>query len=153
MPRWSPSCRPCPTSASGRSPSHSTTSPTRAGTVPPTKPPTAHPSAATAGRAQVELLNRLNREFIATRGDMQPLQMVPTEYRTLDDSAYRCEIRETSTPGSDLVHGCESLSIDDRCSCHGWRCDHDEPSNDRLVSAGDCGPGRGTGTTVAGPPP
>ncbi|WP_222870737.1 beta-N-acetylglucosaminidase domain-containing protein [Micromonospora sp. MP36] len=52
------------------------------------------PSAATAGRAQVELLNRLNREFIAMCEDMQPLQMVPTEYRTLTDSAYRREIRE-----------------------------------------------------------
>ncbi|MGC5309790.1 helix-turn-helix domain-containing protein [Micromonospora zamorensis] len=57
-------------------------------------------------------------------------------------------------PGTnDLVHGCESLSIDDRCWHHGWCCDHDESSDDRSVPAGDSGPGRGAGTAVAGPPP
>jgi hyaluronoglucosaminidase len=52
------------------------------------------PSSEAAAGAQVELLNGLQRGFIADHDGAQPLQMVPTEYRGTDDSPYRTVVRE-----------------------------------------------------------
>jgi hyaluronoglucosaminidase len=52
------------------------------------------PSTEAAARAQVDLLNTLQRDFVAGHDGVQPLQMVPTEYRNTDDSPYRRVIRE-----------------------------------------------------------
>ncbi|HEX2562431.1 MAG TPA: beta-N-acetylglucosaminidase domain-containing protein [Acidimicrobiales bacterium] len=52
------------------------------------------PSTEAAARAQVDLLNGLQRGFVAGHEGAQPLQMVPTEYRNTDDSPYRRVIRE-----------------------------------------------------------
>jgi hyaluronoglucosaminidase len=56
-----------------------------------------------AGRAQVELLNALQRGFIADHEGAQPLQMVPTEYRGTDDSPYRRVIREQLDPAVEVM--------------------------------------------------
>jgi hyaluronoglucosaminidase len=50
-------------------------------------------SAEAAGRAQVRLLNTVQRDFVATHEGTHPLQMVPTEYRRTDDSPYRTVLR------------------------------------------------------------
>ncbi|MEU9125394.1 beta-N-acetylglucosaminidase domain-containing protein [Streptomyces sp. NPDC048506] len=42
-----------------------------------------------AGAAQAHLLNRVQREFIATHPGAQPLQMVPTEYYDVKPSPYK----------------------------------------------------------------
>ncbi|ROQ59399.1 hyaluronoglucosaminidase [Streptomyces sp. 840.1] len=42
-----------------------------------------------AGAAQAYLLNRVNKEFIATHPGAQPLQMVPTEYYNISESPYK----------------------------------------------------------------
>src|ERR687897_944231 len=52
------------------------------------------PSSEAAARAQVDLFNGLQRGFVAGHDGVQPLQMVPTEYRNTDDSPYRRVIRE-----------------------------------------------------------
>jgi hyaluronoglucosaminidase len=52
------------------------------------------PSAEAAARAQVDLFNRLQHGFVAEHDGTQPLQMVPTEYRSTDDSPYRTVVRE-----------------------------------------------------------
>ncbi len=52
------------------------------------------PSTEAAARAQVDLLNGLQRGFVADHDGVQPLQMVPTEYHNTDDSPYRRVIRE-----------------------------------------------------------
>ncbi|MET8976543.1 beta-N-acetylglucosaminidase domain-containing protein [Streptomyces sp. NPDC004539] len=52
------------------------------------------PSQQSAARAQVDLLNRLQREFLATRPGTQPLQMVPTEYGDVTETPYKKTIRE-----------------------------------------------------------
>src|SRR5215218_7636236 len=52
------------------------------------------PSTEAAARAQVDLLNGLQRGFVAGHDGVQPLQMVPTEYRNTDDSPYRRVVRE-----------------------------------------------------------
>ncbi|GAA4853477.1 beta-N-acetylglucosaminidase domain-containing protein [Saccharopolyspora rosea] len=56
------------------------------------------PSQAAAGRAQVDLLNRVQREFIATHDGARPLQTVPTEYSDTADSPYKRTIREQLDP-------------------------------------------------------
>jgi hyaluronoglucosaminidase len=56
-----------------------------------------------AARAQVELLNALQRGFIADHEGAQPLQMVPTEYRGTDDSPYRRVIREQLDPAVEVM--------------------------------------------------
>ncbi|HYZ98211.1 MAG TPA: beta-N-acetylglucosaminidase domain-containing protein, partial [Acidimicrobiales bacterium] len=61
------------------------------------------PSAAAAARAQVDLLNRLQRGFVADHDGAQPLQMVPTEYRTTDDSPYRTIVREQLDPAVEVM--------------------------------------------------
>jgi len=61
------------------------------------------PSPEAAARAQVELLNALQRGFIADHQGAQPLQMVPTEYRGTDDSPYRRVIREQLDPAIEVM--------------------------------------------------
>lgn len=51
-----------------------------------------------AGAAQAYLLNRVNKEFIATHPDAQPLQMVPTEYYDVKGSAYKKALSEQLDP-------------------------------------------------------
>ncbi|OIJ84601.1 beta-N-acetylglucosaminidase domain-containing protein [Streptomyces colonosanans] len=53
---------------------------------------------AAAGAAQAYLLNRVNREFIATHPGAQPLQMVPTEYYNVDASPYKKALSEQLDP-------------------------------------------------------
>ncbi|MEV0055261.1 beta-N-acetylglucosaminidase domain-containing protein [Saccharopolyspora shandongensis] len=52
------------------------------------------PSQQSAGQAQVDLLNRLQKEFIDTHEGAKPLQTVPTEYSDTEDSPYKRTIRE-----------------------------------------------------------
>jgi hyaluronoglucosaminidase len=47
-----------------------------------------------AGRAQSDLLNRIQREWVATKPDLAPLQMVPTEYYNVDETPYKKALRE-----------------------------------------------------------
>ncbi|MER7014834.1 beta-N-acetylglucosaminidase domain-containing protein [Saccharopolyspora sp. NPDC000359] len=56
------------------------------------------PSQGAAGRAQAELLNRVQREFVDTHPGVAPLQFVPTEYSDVEDSPYKTEIRSTLDP-------------------------------------------------------
>lgn len=51
-----------------------------------------------AGAAQAYLLNRVNKEFIATHPGAQPLQMVPTEYYDVSESAYKTALSEQLDP-------------------------------------------------------
>lgn len=46
------------------------------------------------GRAQADLLNRVQRKWVAGKGDVAPLQMVPTEYDNVTESPYKKAIRE-----------------------------------------------------------
>lgn len=52
------------------------------------------PGRGAAAEAQVELLNAVQREFVATHEGAYPLQMVPTEYGDLTETAYKKTIRE-----------------------------------------------------------
>lgn len=52
------------------------------------------PSREAAARAQVDLLNRVQQEFIETHEGVERLQMVPTEYGDLEDSPYKQVFRE-----------------------------------------------------------
>ncbi|RII17868.1 O-GlcNAcase NagJ precursor [Streptomyces sp. YIM 130001] len=56
------------------------------------------PGQESAAKAQVDLLNDVQSDFIATHDGAQPLQMVPTEYGDLKDSPYKKEMRETLDP-------------------------------------------------------
>lgn len=47
-----------------------------------------------AGRAQSDILNRIQREWVETKPDVAPLQMVPTEYYNTSESAYKKALRE-----------------------------------------------------------
>jgi hyaluronoglucosaminidase len=51
------------------------------------------PGAGAAGRAQADLLDRVQRDFVETHPGTQPLQMVPTEYYNTVDSAYKTALR------------------------------------------------------------
>lgn len=53
---------------------------------------------AAAGAAQAYLLNRVNKEFIATHPGAQPLQMVPTEYYDVTPSPYKTALSEQLDP-------------------------------------------------------
>ncbi|WP_328996042.1 beta-N-acetylglucosaminidase domain-containing protein [Kribbella sp. NBC_01245] len=53
------------------------------------------PGRGPAAKAQVDLLNTVQRQFIATHEGANPLQMVPTEYGDLTDTAYKQTIRTT----------------------------------------------------------
>jgi hyaluronoglucosaminidase len=68
------------------------------------------PGRAAAGKAQVDLLNDVQRTFVGTHAGTFPLQMVPTEYGDLTDTAYKQVIRTTLDPailvmwtGTDVV--------------------------------------------------
>ncbi len=50
-------------------------------------------SQTTQARAQVDLLNRIQHEFIDTHEGAKPLQMVPTQYGDLSDTAYKQQLR------------------------------------------------------------
>ncbi|WP_443070807.1 beta-N-acetylhexosaminidase family protein [Streptomyces sp. NBC_01685] len=63
-----------------------------------------------AAKAQVDLLNDVQRDFIAGHDGAKPLQMVPTEYGDLRDSPYKKTLRDTLDPevvvmwtGTDVV--------------------------------------------------
>ncbi|GAB3822072.1 beta-N-acetylglucosaminidase domain-containing protein [Kribbella italica] len=47
-----------------------------------------------AGQAQSELLNRIQREWVATKPGVAPLQMVPTEYYNVSETPYKKALRE-----------------------------------------------------------
>ncbi|WP_020390237.1 beta-N-acetylglucosaminidase domain-containing protein [Kribbella catacumbae] len=49
---------------------------------------------AAAGRAQSELLNRVQREWVETKPGLAPLQMVPTEYYNVSETPYKKALRE-----------------------------------------------------------
>ncbi|MEV0494994.1 beta-N-acetylglucosaminidase domain-containing protein [Streptomyces atratus] len=51
-----------------------------------------------AGAAQAYLLNKVNKEFIATHPGAQPLQMVPTEYYNVSATAYKKALAEQLDP-------------------------------------------------------
>jgi hyaluronoglucosaminidase len=57
------------------------------------------PGRQAAAKAQVRLLNDVQRDFIGTHPGSHPLQMVPTEYGDLTDTAYKQEIRAALDPG------------------------------------------------------
>lgn len=61
------------------------------------------PSTDAAARAQVELLNTLERRFIDADGGTHPLQMVPTEYRGTDDSPYLQALRKGLDPDVEVM--------------------------------------------------
>src|SRR5262249_31679087 len=50
-------------------------------------------SQTTQARAQVDLLNRIQHEFIDTHPGTKPLQMVPTQYGALSNPAYKQQLR------------------------------------------------------------
>jgi hyaluronoglucosaminidase len=56
------------------------------------------PSESAAGRAQADVLNRVQREFVDKSPGVAPLQMVPTEYSDLDDSPYKTALRTRLDP-------------------------------------------------------
>jgi hyaluronoglucosaminidase len=56
------------------------------------------PSAGAAGQAHADLLNNLQRGFVARHPGTRPLVLVPTEYQGLDDSPYRQATRERLDP-------------------------------------------------------
>jgi len=53
------------------------------------------PGPEAAARAQVDLLNDVQQGFVAAHPGIRPLQMVPTEYGDLTDTAYKQVIRAT----------------------------------------------------------
>jgi hyaluronoglucosaminidase len=68
------------------------------------------PGREAAARAQADLLNDVQRTFVATHEGTRPLQMVPTEYGDLTDTAYKRTLRKTLDPavvvmwtGTDVV--------------------------------------------------
>ncbi|GAA4889552.1 beta-N-acetylhexosaminidase family protein [Saccharopolyspora cebuensis] len=104
------------------------------------------PSQAAAGRAQTELLNRVQREFVDRNPDVAPLQFVPTEYSDLDDSPYKAALRAGLDPrvqvmwtGDGVVP--DGISVDDaRRAGETWGRDlflwDNYPVNDFDGSAG-----------------
>ncbi|MEU6789478.1 beta-N-acetylglucosaminidase domain-containing protein [Nonomuraea angiospora] len=56
-----------------------------------------------AAKAQVDLLNDLQRDFIATHEGAQPLQMVPTEYGDLTDTTYKQTLRASLDPAVEVM--------------------------------------------------
>lgn len=61
------------------------------------------PGRTAAAKAQVDLLNDLQRNFIATHEGAQPLQMVPTEYGDLTDTTYKQTLRTTLDPAIQVM--------------------------------------------------
>jgi len=56
------------------------------------------PGEAAAGRAQGDLLNRVQREFIDTHPGARPVQTVATEYSDIEDSPYKSALRSGLDP-------------------------------------------------------
>ncbi|MEU4231607.1 beta-N-acetylglucosaminidase domain-containing protein [Nonomuraea sp. NPDC026600] len=56
-----------------------------------------------AAKAQVDLLNDLQRDFIAGHDGAQRLQMVPTEYGDLTDTTYKQTIRASLDPAIEVM--------------------------------------------------
>ncbi|MFF4248072.1 beta-N-acetylglucosaminidase domain-containing protein [Streptomyces sp. NPDC001822] len=76
------------------------------------------PGRGSAGRAQADLLNAVQHDFIDGHTDAGPLQFVPTEYSDTADSAYKSVLREQLDPkivvqwtGTDVVP--PSISVAD----------------------------------------
>ncbi|MCX4537580.1 beta-N-acetylglucosaminidase domain-containing protein [Streptomyces sp. NBC_01669] len=61
------------------------------------------PGRGPAARAQVSLLNKVQRDFVAQLDGANPLQMVPTEYGDLTDTAYKETIRSTLDPAVQVM--------------------------------------------------
>lgn len=61
------------------------------------------PGRGAAAKAQVDLLNDVQRTFVAARPGTQPLQMVPTEYGDLSDTAYKQTLRATLDPDVEVM--------------------------------------------------
>ena len=61
------------------------------------------PSTGAAARAQADLLNTVQHDFIATHDGARPLQMVPTEYRGTRDSEYRQQLRTLLDPAVEVM--------------------------------------------------
>ncbi|MFF8841946.1 beta-N-acetylglucosaminidase domain-containing protein [Streptomyces sp. NPDC015127] len=61
------------------------------------------PGRQAAARAQVDLLNDVQRTFVATHEGTQPLQMVPTEYGDLTDTSYKQTLRATLDPAVEVM--------------------------------------------------
>ncbi|MFI6950002.1 beta-N-acetylglucosaminidase domain-containing protein [Streptomyces sp. NPDC050422] len=61
------------------------------------------PGREAAAEAQVDLLNEVQHDFIATHPGAQPLQMVPTEYGDLTDTAYKQTLRATLDPAIEVM--------------------------------------------------
>ncbi|WLQ39174.1 beta-N-acetylglucosaminidase domain-containing protein [Streptomyces laculatispora] len=61
------------------------------------------PGREAAAKAQVDLLNDVQHTFIATHPGAQPLQMVPTEYGDLTDTAYKQILRATLDPAIEVM--------------------------------------------------
>jgi hyaluronoglucosaminidase len=56
-----------------------------------------------AAKAQVDLLNDLQRDFIAGHEGARPLQMVPTEYGDLTDTTYKQTMRASLDPAVEVM--------------------------------------------------
>ncbi|GGQ55236.1 beta-N-acetylglucosaminidase [Streptomyces griseorubens] len=61
------------------------------------------PGTGAAGKAQADLLNDVQRDFVATHDGVWPLQMVPTEYYNHTESAYKRALRETLDPEVEVM--------------------------------------------------
>ncbi|MDI3405481.1 beta-N-acetylhexosaminidase family protein [Streptomyces cavernicola] len=61
------------------------------------------PGRGAAAQAQVKLLNTVQREFVEAREGTNPLQMVPTEYGDLTDTAYKETMRSTLDPNVEVM--------------------------------------------------
>ncbi|MEU8827491.1 beta-N-acetylglucosaminidase domain-containing protein [Streptomyces sp. NPDC048636] len=61
------------------------------------------PGRAAAATAQVDLLNDIQKDFIATHEGARPLQMVPTEYGDLTDTAYKQKLRGSLDPAVEVM--------------------------------------------------
>ncbi|TDW76978.1 beta-N-acetylglucosaminidase domain-containing protein [Kribbella pratensis] len=66
-----------------------------------------------AGAAQADLCNRVQREWIATKPDVAPLQMVPTEYYDLEETPYKQALREQLDPAV-IVHWTGTAVVPER---------------------------------------
>src|SRR5690606_9542412 len=61
------------------------------------------PSTAAAARAQADLLNHVQEAFVDASPGVEPLQMVPTDYRGTDDTPYRQVLREELDPRVEVM--------------------------------------------------
>ncbi|QGV82395.1 hyaluronidase [Streptomyces ficellus] len=81
------------------------------------------PGRAAAAAAQADLLNDVQRTFVAAHAGTEPLQMVPTEYGDLADTAYKRTLRAALDPavvvmwtGTDVVPPRITVAEADRAS-------------------------------------